>query len=155
MGTGGFFNRLRNNPARGFSLIEMMVALVVLSIGLLGIFKLQATATDANTKARAVTEGSIIAGAMAERLLALPYDHADLSAGAHTPSATTDRIDNNMNGVIDENGEQGYISLRWDVTEGCLGSDMGAHKCVRLRVTCSVNNRREIPTVFDFVKTSS
>lgn len=155
MNTGRVFNRLRNDPARGFSLIEMMVALLVLSVGLLGIFKLHANATDANTRSRAITEGSILAGAMAERLLALPYDHADLSAGAHTPSATTDGIDNDMNGVIDENGEQGYITVRWDVTEGCLGPNMAIHKCVRLRVNCNVNNRREIPTVFDFVKTSS
>ncbi|MCU0559156.1 MAG: prepilin-type N-terminal cleavage/methylation domain-containing protein [Desulfobacterales bacterium] len=155
MDTGRFFDRLRNDSARGFSLIEVMVALVVLSVGLLGIFKLQATATDANSRSRAITEGAIMAGAVAERLLALPYDHPDLSAGEHTQGAATDGLDNNMNGGIDENGEKGYIAVRWDITEGCLGPNVAAHKCVRLRVNCNVNNRREIPTVFDFVKTGS
>lgn len=155
MATGGIFARFNLHSTRGFSLIEMMVALFVLSVGLLGFFKLHANATDANTRSRAITEGAIIAGAMAEKLLTLPFDHADLAAGPHVPGAATDGIDNNMNGLIDESNEQGYISVRWDVTEGCLGSNVAAHKCVRLRVTCSVNNKRDIPTIYDFVKTSS
>ena len=153
MDSGRLFHRIQGGRAGGFTLIEMMVAMAVLSIGLLALFKLHFASTGANTVSRAVTESSIFASAKAEQLLALPYDHPDLSAGAHQPGMDQDGIDNNMNALVDESGENGGATLRWDVVEDCLGADFQGHKCVHLRLTSDVNNKRSVETRLDFVKT--
>ena len=69
--------------ASGFSLVEVMVALIIICVGLLGIAKLQAlmlsnTGTS-RTRALAALEASSIAAAM----------HADRDYWAGTPAATT------------------------------------------------------------------
>ncbi len=153
MDTGRLFQRVQIGRAGGFSLIEMMVAMAVLSIGLLALFKLHFASTGANTVSRAVTESSIIVAAKAEQLLALPYDHQDLSAASHEPDMDQDGIDNNMNGIVDENGESGVLTLRWEVVDDCLGAGFQGHKCVHLQVASNVNNARVIETRLDFIKT--
>jgi len=61
---------------RGFSLLEVVVALGIFSIGILAIAGLQITATSGNAKARFATEAATLAQDVAERLLVLDYDHA-------------------------------------------------------------------------------
>jgi type IV pilus assembly protein PilV len=57
-----------NSRARGFSLVEVMVALIVMSIGLLGIAKMQAAALSntaiASTRSLAAIEASSLASSM-------------------------------------------------------------------------------------------
>ena len=60
---------------RGFSLLEVVVALGIFSIGILAIAGLQITATSGNAKARFATEAATHAQDVAERLLVLDYDH--------------------------------------------------------------------------------
>ncbi|MBS1221788.1 MAG: hypothetical protein H6R23_1408, partial [Proteobacteria bacterium] len=67
----------------GFSLIEVLVALAVFSIGLLAIFSMHFSSIKTNVVARGVTENITVATAKAEQLMALAYDHADLAAGSY------------------------------------------------------------------------
>jgi len=60
---------------KGFSLLEVVVALGIFSIGILAIAGLQITATSGNAKARFATEAATHAQDVAERLLVLDYDH--------------------------------------------------------------------------------
>jgi prepilin-type N-terminal cleavage/methylation domain-containing protein len=60
---------------KGFSLLEVVVALGIFSIGILAIAGLQITATSGNGKARFATEAATLAQDVAERLLVLDYDH--------------------------------------------------------------------------------
>jgi len=57
-----------NSRARGFSLVEVMVALIVMSIGLLGVAKMQAAALSntaiASTRSLAAIEASSLASSM-------------------------------------------------------------------------------------------
>jgi type IV pilus assembly protein PilV len=55
---------------RGFSLIEVLVALVVLSVGLLGLAALQSTATQFNTSAYTRSQATILAYDVADRIRA-------------------------------------------------------------------------------------
>ncbi len=66
---------------RGFSLIEVLVALVVLSVGLLGLAALQSTAAQFNTGAYTRTQATILAYDMADRIRA---NRAAALAGAYT-----------------------------------------------------------------------
>lgn len=54
----------------GFSLIEVLVALVVLSVGLLGLAALQSTATQFNASAYSRSQATILAYDMADRIRA-------------------------------------------------------------------------------------
>jgi type IV pilus assembly protein PilV len=54
----------------GFSLIEVLVALVVLSVGLLGLAALQSTATQFNTSAYTSSQATILAYDIADRIRA-------------------------------------------------------------------------------------
>jgi prepilin-type N-terminal cleavage/methylation domain-containing protein len=74
----------KSNMASGFTLIEILIAISILSIGLLAVASMQVSAIRGNSHARHVTEGVTLAQDKLEELLYLSYTHADLSAGHHT-----------------------------------------------------------------------
>jgi len=72
------------SPQRGFTMIEVLVALVVLSIGLLGAAKLQVLAVRYNSQSFLRGQAVVLAYDMADRMRANPtavaagnYDSAD------------------------------------------------------------------------------
>jgi type IV pilus assembly protein PilV len=67
----------------GFSLIEVMIALAIFSIGILAVGTMQVRSTDGNTSARIRTEASVWAQDTIETLMLLPYDDPQLDPGAH------------------------------------------------------------------------
>ena len=64
---------------KGLSLIEVMISIVVLSFGLLGVAAMQVTAIQVNSVASKITNSSTILQDKIETLMALPFNHADLS----------------------------------------------------------------------------
>lgn len=71
---------------KGFTLLEVMVALVILSIGLLGLMGLQIVATKTNSFSNQMTIGITLAQDQLEELRNLAYDDALLSGGTHQDS---------------------------------------------------------------------
>lgn len=138
----------------GFSLIEVLVALAVFSIGLLAIFSMHISSIKTNVVARGVTENITVATAKAEQLMALAYDDAALSAGSHQVAQNVDGIDNNLDGLVDEAGKAGHLRVDWDVQEECLGADFQGHKCIQIHVSSNVNGNRVKEIRLDFVKTN-
>jgi len=138
----------------GFSLIEVLVALAVFSIGLLAIFSMHFSSIKTNVVARGVTENITVATAKAEQLMALAYDHADLAAGSYQKAQNADGIDNNLDGRVDEPGETGHLRIDWDVQDECLGADFQGHKCVQIHVSSNVNGKRVKEIRLDFIKTN-
>ena len=67
----------------GFTLIELLIAVSILSAGLLALGSLQVSAIGGNAHSANLTEGSTLAADHLEKLLALPYTHADLTVGTH------------------------------------------------------------------------
>jgi prepilin-type N-terminal cleavage/methylation domain-containing protein len=67
----------------GFTLIELLIAISILTVGLLGVASMQVSAIRGNDFARAQTEAATAGMDLIEKLLRLPYDHADLAAGDH------------------------------------------------------------------------
>ncbi len=67
---GGGFERLRSTVRRGYTVVEVMMALSVLSIGATGIVAMQKVTLLGNTRARDLATASAIASGWIERLRA-------------------------------------------------------------------------------------
>ena len=74
----------------GFSLLEVVIAISVFAIGMLAVAGLQTTSITGNFTARQATVSTSLGQAEIERLLALPFDHPDLSATAGNPRSWTE-----------------------------------------------------------------
>ncbi len=69
----------------GFSLIEVLIAMVILTISIFGLYSLQITNVQRNNKGNAITSASTWGTDQVEYLLALDYEHPDLDDGSHGP----------------------------------------------------------------------
>lgn len=69
------------NKEKGFTLLEVMISTVVLSIGLLAIGIMQIASIDGDAKAREMTEAGTLAMDQLESLLAMDYDDIDAGTG--------------------------------------------------------------------------
>ncbi len=58
----------------GFTILEVMIAMAIFAIGILGIAKLYIKSQTGNTSARTITQGTTYAQDRIERLMSLPYD---------------------------------------------------------------------------------
>jgi type IV pilus assembly protein PilV len=86
---------------KGFTLTEALVAMVVLSLGLLGLERMHIAAIQVNTIASRLTRATTLAQDRAEQLMALPYNDPALA-------------DTTNPGIFDLNPPQGY-TIRWEV----------------------------------------
>jgi hypothetical protein len=92
----------------GFSLVETMVASLVLTVGLVGLGQLLAVATVMHSDARQATSSTVLAQAKMDELM---------KSGTLSPSSVQlGSIASNMGGFYDE-PEPG-ITRRWQVNDG-------------------------------------
>ena len=73
---------------KGFTLIEVLIALTIFSIGVLAVAAMQMTTIRGIASARRITEATSLAENQIENLIQLPYDHADLNP-AKNPHLST------------------------------------------------------------------
>ena len=111
-----------NKRDQGFTLLEIMIGIAIFSVGIMGVAAMQTTATTANSLAGKATSDLSWAIDRSEALLGLPYDHELLTAGTHSVAVgnltmSTDGIDNDSDGQVDEAGEGGNINIEWRVTD--------------------------------------
>jgi type IV pilus modification protein PilV len=94
---------------RGFTLIEVLIAIVVLVFGLIAITNLFLVAGSSNTVANQATAASDVAAQIVENLKAQPWNSTQLAATTGTfPAATPQRTDQ-VSGV-------GTINSWWSIT---------------------------------------
>jgi type IV pilus assembly protein PilV len=77
-------NTRRRSRAAGFTLIEVMVALVIISVGLMGLVALIPLGSRQVASTTQRSRASQLAASRAERLLITPYADEDLDPGSHT-----------------------------------------------------------------------
>lgn len=127
---------LNNN--RGFTLIEALIAILVLTIGISAVTTMQISSTQGNSTASHLTVASTLGGNSYERMLGLDYNDAalDPAGNPHTQAelnglnlpgnvtsvtwtvtewTNTDGIDNDGNGVVDEPDELGIKQITMNI----------------------------------------
>ncbi|WP_321370656.1 prepilin-type N-terminal cleavage/methylation domain-containing protein [uncultured Desulfuromusa sp.] len=62
----------------GFTLVELLIALTIFAVGILGVASMQLTSITGNGKANRVTEASTLVADQIETFLSLDYDDAAL-----------------------------------------------------------------------------
>lgn len=78
--------------ARGFSLIETLIALVVLSVGILALARLFPSASRAQEQAKMSETATFYAQERMERLSAVSWSDTALSVGRHPPGTATENL---------------------------------------------------------------
>jgi prepilin-type N-terminal cleavage/methylation domain-containing protein len=101
-------NRTQNTN-KGFSLIEVMVALVVLLIGMLGVMAMQYYAISGNTASRELRIATTLTHELIEQIKSTPYN--GLSSDSDNPLVNQD--------ISISGGRDDYIR-RWWVVEDCV-----------------------------------
>jgi len=90
-----------NNSQKGATLIEVLVAMVILSVGLLGLAGLQATSIQSNYGAFYRSQATILAADITDRMRAnrkaAQAGGYNLSALSNAHAATTSRTDKDLN----------------------------------------------------------
>jgi prepilin-type N-terminal cleavage/methylation domain-containing protein len=122
----------------GFTMVEVLIALAIFSIGILAVFAMQTTAINQNAAARMQSEATGVAVHTMERLAIAPYDHDDLSAAPE---------DNPHQQDI------GNYSVEWRVTTPAPGDpvyDGIPVKMIALTVASANPNAR--PVTLSFIK---
>lgn len=83
------------NDNKGFTLVELFVALLIFSVGIVGVVKLQLAAVASNSFSLQLTQALNIAGDRIERLKNEPLTSVDFSTEAsdnpHSPGNVTTR----------------------------------------------------------------
>ncbi len=108
---------------KGFSVIELMVAITILAITLLGIAQLFPRGLGYTTQSRLISKATSLAQAKAEELERLNKTHTDLTAGTH--SETVEVF--NRTWVITDNTpmsriKRAQIAVTWETAPGAFDS---------------------------------
>lgn len=107
----------KNNCQHGFTLIEVLIAIVVLTIGILGAATMQIAAIDGNSTAIRLT-GAITWGEdRLETLMGLPFAQADLVDDGNDGVNGLDKTD--VVGNLADGGPdvQGVFTVFWNVAD--------------------------------------
>ena len=103
--------RVVRRTEAGFTLIEALVAMVVLSFGLIAITNLMLVAASSNTVANQSTAAASVASQELDRLRALPYSNTLLASGGDLDNDVA-----NYSNVTNVPGV-GQIRTRWAIQD--------------------------------------
>ncbi len=106
---------------KGFTLIEVMVAITILAIGLLAVAATPVMVMSGNNRAQRITEASFGAMDRFEQLMMLDNSAADLTSGNHSATVTQGGLTYTVKWVVtdlDSSRKQIDVTVQW--SEGLL-----------------------------------
>lgn len=135
-------NQVPHSHEDGFTIIEVMVALAIFVIGILGCYQLQIRSTQTNALANSVGTAATWATYAVEQLLAKDYDDPDLDddgtggAGNAGLNATEGAADGVLSINPDGSTSPGVVAnalytVSWNVSEGGSADALAGTKLVR------------------------
>ena len=107
----------------GFTLLEVIIAISILSIGILGVATMQTAAIRANFFAGNTTIGTNWASDKMEELIVLAYQNYEDSNLEDKDGDGDAGLDDATAGTADYNENQGDYSIFWNVSEDSLLND--------------------------------
>ena len=111
-------NRYPFDDQRGFTIVEVLIAMAIFAIGILGVAAMQLTSVKSNASAGNLTANTFVGEDRVETIMSVPYsDPTQLNAGTYTPAQDADGVDNDSDGTTDEAGETGNIVVSYTVAE--------------------------------------
>jgi prepilin-type N-terminal cleavage/methylation domain-containing protein len=112
---------------RGFTLIEVVVAMAIFAVGILALAGLQTNYISGNAQARLKTEATALGGHVIEQLRSMPFDSPDLdpATNPHQPPA----------------GSTGPYDVQWSVADN---TPVNNAKMVTVAVTPVNRNGRPV-----------
>jgi len=134
----------------GFTLIEVLVGITILTIGLLGVAKMQISAMQGNFMSSSTSTALALAQEKMEELMTQSYTHADLAdsnTGNDAPATNLMPITSITD--IDHSDtvsiyNQGTFSRIWNIADHPLsGEDVPTMKSITVIVTWE-NNRHQV-----------
>lgn len=99
------------NAQAGFTLIEALIATLVLVVGLIGISNLMVVAISSNSLGNRITMSAFVASQKMEQLRSIPFDNASFADSASN-SLDTDVSNFNENVTV---GQGGTYHTRWNI----------------------------------------
>ena len=99
----------------GFTLLELLIALVIFAVGILGVYSMQITSITGNTKSRVISEASVVAADQVEQFLSVEYDNWTDTDGDGTGQDTNIT---NGDGVDDDGGNFGLDDVTVATADG-------------------------------------
>ena len=140
------------NRQKGFTLIEVLIAMTLLVIGILAVASMQITSLKGNSIAIRVTEASTWAGDAQETLMARAYTHADLADDSNIgANAGVNGLDNtDTAGSLADGGPvvHGDFTVYWNVA-----NDYPVFGCKTIRVLVQRRDLIFMKTIsMDFIK---
>ena len=104
--------RFIHEGERGFSLIEVMIALAIFSFGLLAVVAMQSTAVKNKTFSNGTSQAMREANqGVVEKLLTLDIGNALLDAGTHGPDTSADGVYSTSYTVTDDTPAAGLKNV--------------------------------------------
>ena len=119
---------------QGYTLVEVLIAMAIFAVGFLALASLQIRSISQNASSRMYTDATTMAVESMERLISLPYDHAELDQGNNPHSTQT---------------TEGY-TIEWNIQDNV---PMTATKTIVINVTGA--NPYAKPITISFVKGQS
>lgn len=107
----------KNMRQNGFTLIEVLMAILLLTIGILGVGVMQNTSIRGNSTANTLTGAATWGGDTLETLMVRPYTHADLTDDNTDGMAGIDNT--NVAGSLADGGPvvQGNFTVFWNIAD--------------------------------------
>lgn len=138
----------RNINNSGFTLLEILIAMVIFSIGLLGVAKMQISSIQGNAYSQDVTEATFIAKDKIEELMAVNYNNLNFLNDVNNNGANGGGLDDTGAVAADYSQVIGRYTLSWNVS-----IDFPIDRTKTLRIIVNWQDRGQAKNVtMDYMK---
>ena len=104
---------MKKSNQKGFSLIEILIAITVFAIGILAVGKMQIAAIKGNSFANDLTKATTLAQDRMEELIGLSYDDTDSLDDTDTDDEAG--LDDNTTATADHNDSNNPVDGRYNI----------------------------------------